>query len=248
LNKELLDFFDEVEQHHWWWEGRRQVLRQSLGRKKNTRILDVGCGTGETMTFLEHWLDDPFVFGVDNSSQATRYARSRSHDVIQANAFTLPFEDGYFDYVLLLDVMEHIEDDLNMLLEANRVIHSGGRIIITVPALEFLWSSHDLGQGHFRRYTRSRLIELAKRAGFKIEKLSYFNFFFSLPIMLIRLLSRVKVLARMGNYDNPINYSVAHIRIFNEILKFVFLAEIKAMRYFNYPWGISLHCVLSKQE
>jgi hypothetical protein len=66
--------------------------------------------------------------------------------------------------------------------------------------------------------------------------------------MLIRLLSRVKVLARMGNYDNPINYSVAHIKIFNEILKLIFLAEIKAMRYFNYPWGISLHCVLSKQE
>lgn len=249
MNGELLDFFDEVEQHHWWWEGRRQILRQALTRREKVRILDIGCGTGETMTFLERWLDRPFVCGVDNSAQATRYARARCHDsVIQANAFTLPFENAFFDQVLLLDVLEHIEDDRAMLIEASRVIRSGGRIIITVPALQFLWSNHDAGQGHFRRYVRGRLVDLAKEAGLKIEKLSYFNFFLSLPIMAIRLLSKIKALGRLGNYDNPLNYSVAHVKIFNEMLKFVFLAEIKAMKYLDYPWGVSLHCVLSKQD
>jgi SAM-dependent methyltransferase len=249
LNEQLLDFFDEVEKRHWWWEGRRQILRQALARKSNPRILDIGCGTGETMTFLEQWLVDPFVYGVDNSQQATAYARARGHDnVLQGDAFALPFEDGFFDNVLLLDVMEHIENDMALLVEVSRVTHSGGKIIITVPALEFLWSNHDLGQGHFRRYTRGKLIELAKMAGLKIQKLSYFNFFFSLPIVTIRLLSKTKVLGRLGNYDNPINYSVANIKIFNEMLKYTFLVEIKGMQYINYPWGISLCCILNKPE
>jgi SAM-dependent methyltransferase len=249
LNEQLLDFFDKVEKRHWWWEGRRQILRQALTRKKNARILDIGCGTGETMSFLERWLVDPSVYGVDNSQQATAFARARGHEnVTLIDALTLPFEEHFFDNVLLLDVMEHIEDDLALLVEASRVTHSGGKIIITVPALEFLWSNHDLGQGHYRRYTRGKLIALTKVAGLKIEKLSYFNFFFSLPIMIIRLLSKTKTLGRLGNYDNPINYSVANITIFNEMLKYIFLAEIKGMQYFNYPWGISLCCILSKQE
>ncbi|KKS94738.1 MAG: Methyltransferase type 11 [Candidatus Collierbacteria bacterium GW2011_GWB1_44_6] len=248
MNEKLLRHFHEIEKIHWWWEGRRQILRQSLEKKPGLKILDIGCGTGETLTFLEGCLDKPKLYGIDNMPVAIDFARKRGHKNIRlVDAKKLPFNANSFDYVLLLDVIEHIEDDSGILLEAKRVLKKGGKIIITTPALQFIWSEHDSEQGHFRRYTRSRMRWLAIKTRLAIDRISYFNFFLSPAIILLRLLGRLKPFKKVNSYDSKLNYDIAKKSLINDLLKIIFVTEIKLMKYISYPIGISIFTVLKKK-
>lgn len=247
MNEQLLHYFNEIEKHHWWWEGRRQILRQEIKKVKNLRILDIGCGTGETLTFLDSYLPIPKLSGVDSSQVAVNYAKKRGHsDIRKVDALNLPYQDNTFDYILLLDVIEHIKDDASLLSEAKRVLKKGGKILITSPALQFIWSDHDRDQGHFRRYTRTMIKKLANNEKLKIMRISYFNFFLSPAIIVIRLLSNLKPLKKLGAYDSDLNFNIAKKSFVNEILKFIFTTEIKIMKYVSYPIGISVFALLKK--
>ena len=247
MNEKLLEYFNDIEKHHWWWEGRREILRQELPQKKHMQVLDIGCGTGETMTFVKSFLKKSKVVGVDNSQLAVKYAQKRGHEVYKVDAQKLPFKNNSFDVILLLDVIEHIKDDQLFLTEAMRVLKSEGKIIITAPALQFIWSRHDTGQGHQRRYTRHMMRELAVSCGLSISRLSYFNFFLSPAIIAIRLLGRLPLFSRLGEYDSDLNYKVADKNVVNSILKIIFVSEIKLMRFLSYPIGISVCAVFRKK-
>lgn len=247
MNEKLLGYFNEIEKHHWWWEGRRQILRQSIAQKKGLKILDIGCGTGETLTFLNAYLPKPDLYGIDNSPVAIKFARKRGHKkILKIDARKLPYKNGTFDYILLLDVLEHIENDTTILLEAKRVLKKTGRVIITTPALQFIWSEHDSEQGHFRRYVRHRIRKIAAKTKLSITKLSYFNFFLSPAIIGIRLLSRIKPFKKYGEYDSKLNFNLAKKPLANGILKAIFVTEIKIMKYLNFPFGISIFSILQK--
>lgn len=247
MDEKLLGHFNRIEKHHWWWEGRRQILRQEIKKGTSLKILDIGCGTGETLSFLKKYLDKPDLFGVDSSPIAVEYARNRGHQQItQTDAGKLAFESGSFDYVLLLDVIEHIKDDSKVLEEAKRVLKNDGKILITVPALQFLWSEHDSQQGHFRRYVRKRIKRLARTAKLRIERISYFNFFLSPFIIGVRLLSRIKMFSNLGDFDSNLNYDVANKNLINKVLTFIFVNEIRLMKHINYPFGISIFAVMKK--
>jgi ubiquinone/menaquinone biosynthesis C-methylase UbiE len=248
MNERLLGYFHEIEKIHWWWEGRRQILRQSIERKPEQKILDIGCGTGETLTFLENYLERPDLYGVDNLPAAIDFAKKRGHkNILKVDAQKLPFKDNTFDYVLFLDVIEHIKDDVAILSEAKRVLKKGGRIIITTPALQFIWSDHDTEQGHYRRYTRRRMRDLGKKTRLAIDQMSYFNFFLSPGIIFLRLLGRLKPFKSVNSYDSKLNYDVAKKSLVNDILKHIFVGEIKLMKYFSYPIGISIFTILRKK-
>lgn len=242
----LLEKFNEIEKIHWWWEGRRELIKGLLGGLEYKRILDVGCGSGETLSFLKTLFPKAELYGIDTSQKATQFSKKRGHkNIFKANALNLPFKNGFFDLVLILDVIEHIEDDAGVVKEAARVLRKKGKIIITSPALPFIWSGHDTNQGHERRYTRRRFRMLAKKAGLKVDFISYFNFLFSLPIISMRLLSRLKPLRSLSNYDNSVNFDVAHVSLINELLKFLFTSEVRMVKYFKYPLGISVVAKLS---
>ena len=145
-----------------------------------------------------------------------------------------------------MDVLEHIADDQAVLNEAKRVLKKGGRILITSPGLSFIWSAHDTEQGHKRRYTRRNIKKLAQNSELKVEFISYFNFFLSPPIIIIRLLSNIKPLHSLVDYDSGINYDIAKKGIINSILKNIFIVEIRAIRFIKYPIGISIVALLKK--
>ena len=215
--------------------------------KSNLNILDIGCGTGETLSFLKKYLDQPDLSGVDSSPVAVAYSKKRGHhQIFRVDAEKLPFKDNTFDYVLLLDVLEHIKDDSIALIEAKRVLKNNGKIIITVPALQFLWSEHDAQQGHFRRYVRRGIKSLAKKSKMTIEKISYFNFFLSPAIIAVRLLSRIKLFSKLGDFDSNLNYDVANKNLVNKILTSIFVGEIRLLKRINYPFGISIFSVMKK--
>lgn len=250
MSRRLLQYFNDIERFHWWWTGRRQLVRQllnqSLGSKKNPSVLDIGCGTGETISFIKSLYPKSQVFGLDTSPLAVDYAKARGHQVIVGNALKLPYKDNTFDAVLLLDVIEHIKDDQGVLIEAKRILKPDGVVILTAPGLPFIWSDHDTNQGHKRRYTRRRFRRLAEATSLRPDFISYFNFFLSPLVIVVRLLGRLPVMKYFNSYDSKLNYSIAYHGLPNTLLTQVFVNEIKLMRYITYPIGISVGVMLRK--
>lgn len=246
MNEDLLGKFNEVEKFHWWWAGRQELIKDLLIKQKPQKILDVGCGTGETLTFLKRIFPKAKLQGVDYLPEAVSYTRSRGHSAKRADALNLPFPDASFDVVLLLDVIEHIKNDSGAIREAKRVLKSGGVIVLTAPALQFIWSAHDIGQGHERRYTRHMLMRLAAKNEMTVPFISYFNFFLSPIVIAIRLFSRLPIFSRLGQYDSRLNYQLAHQKLVNNLLKFIFISEIKMLKLIRYPIGISIAVKMRK--
>ncbi len=248
MNEGLLESFNKVEKIHWWWEGRRELLKLFLTKTRPKKILDIGCGTGETLTFLKTIFPNADLFGIDYSSKAVKFSKDRGHkNIFKAGANKLPFKKNTFDVILFLDVLEHIDDDFGAIKEAKRVLKSGGKIIITGPSLNFIWSDHDTNQGHKRRYSRKDLKKLCFDSDLNLKFLASFNFFLSFPIIIIRLLSRIKPLRSFANYSNSLNYDIAYSNPMNSLLKYIFVKEVCTLKYIRYPFGISVSAVYTKK-
>lgn len=166
-----------IERELWWYRGRRQVcralLRRSLGPGRERRVLDVGCGTGFNFGMLAEF---GRVEGVEPSQEGLDYCRARGlSGVVQAEADALPFEDGSFDLVTALDVIEHLDDDAGALREFHRVLKPGGTVLIYTPALPVLYGEHDRIVHHRRRYMRGSLLRVLESGGFRVVHASYVN-------------------------------------------------------------------------
>lgn len=137
-------------------------------------ILDVGCGTGYNIRRMS--AAGIRVVGLDARPEglASSRAASLALPLAQADAVLLPLADASADIVLLLDVLEHADDEA-VLAQVWRVLRPGGAAIITVPALPWLWSYRDEAAGHRRRYTRRGLVDLLHRVGFRNVSASYFQ-------------------------------------------------------------------------
>jgi SAM-dependent methyltransferase len=181
----------ELEDGHWWFRGRRAVLWSLLRRAgfaPTPRILDAGCGTGRNLA--EFGRLGP-ARGVDPSPQAIAYCRSRGlEDVVEGRIEALPFPDADFDVLLATDVLEHVEHDDAALVELRRVAAPGARLLVTVPAYQWLWSQHDDSHHHLRRYTARRLRERMRPAGWCPLHESYFNTALLPPIAVVRTVGR----------------------------------------------------------
>src|SRR5207237_9419755 len=196
LKLEYFAEYSQVEDVHWWFFGRRRVLLQVLDRylgkngSHERRILDVGCGTGTMLTYLASYGQ---AQGVDIDEEAVGYCRERGlTDVRLGAAETLPFEDGSFDLVTALDVVEHLHDDAAALRGLRRVLRPGGKVLVTVPAHPFLWGDQDEVNLHKRRYVAPQVRERLTATGFDVLRLTYINAFMLAPIALVRMLRRLE--------------------------------------------------------
>ena len=229
-----------VEQAHWWYTGRRKILagfveaicRQVTDRRP--RILDVGCGTGANLLMLAEYGD---AEGVDISEDALAFCRERGLDKVRLGAGEqLPYDDGTFDLVTAFDVVEHMDDDLAGLREMRRVLRPGGRALLFVPTFMFLWGLQDDVSNHRRRYRLPELRRVLEQAGFEIERTTYANITFFLPILVMRQLMRLTGVK--AESENNINVSAL-----NGVLGSVFGAESWLLRVMNLPFGVSGLCV-----
>jgi SAM-dependent methyltransferase len=229
-----------VEQSHWWHIGRRKILagfveeicRQVTDRRP--RILDVGCGTGANLLMLSKYGD---AEGVDVSEDALAFCRERGLDKVRLGAGEeLPYEDATFDLVTAFDVVEHMDDDLAGLREMRRVLRPGGRVLLFVPTFMFLWGVQDDVSHHRRRYRLPELQRVLEEAGFEMERATYANITFFLPILLVRKLMRLTGIKTES--ENKITVSAL-----NGVLGRVFGAESWLLRYMNLPFGVSGLCV-----
>lgn len=156
-----LELIGPDQEHHWYYASKSRALRRALEDYQPRHILDVGAGSGFFSRVLLRDTTAQSAVCVDPG-----YVEDRSElyfDKPLAFRRTIPATEA--DLVLLMDVLEHVDDDVGLLRDVRSRVAPRARFIVSVPAFSWLWSRHDEFLGHRRRYTRTRLCEVLAAAG-----------------------------------------------------------------------------------
>jgi 2-polyprenyl-3-methyl-5-hydroxy-6-metoxy-1,4-benzoquinol methylase len=230
---------------HWWYRGRRRIVASELERlslRPGCAVLDAGCGAGQTLDDLARLGTVHGVHGVDMSRHAVDAARARGHINVQVSGIEhLPHGDEAFDLVTCLDVVEHTPDDTVTFAELFRVTRPGGYLLVTAPAYQLLWSSHDVANQHYRRYRLGTLADAAAKAGWRLERRTYFNSLLLPPAAIVRLARRSRAHA-----EERSDLSLTP-RWLNPLLELPLRIEAALIRAgVKLPAGLSLLAVFAK--
>jgi SAM-dependent methyltransferase len=236
-----------LETTHWWFAGKRFLVTATLDRcfapsSIRHAILDIGCGTGMMMQAME---SHGRTYGLEVSPDAIRLSKQRGlHRIVRSNAGTdLPFKNAAFDAVTCLDVLEHLDDDRNLIKEIFRVVKPGGYVIVTVPAFQIQWSRHDVAIHHKRRYTKQMMLDRTAGYPWRIRKASYFNMVLFLPILAIR---KARGLLSTEVQTPRSDFALKLPGCLNDALSWLMITEIKCLRCMDFPFGVSFVLVLHK--
>ncbi len=194
MQREQYELLATLEDSHWWFLGRRQILCDLIDAilppQRRSVIVDVGCGAGANLAALSPAHE---CIGIDASEEALGHARRRFPAISFVRADG-PEEAadviGRADLLMLNDVLEHVEHDREFLQGVLALAAPGAHVLITVPADMSLWGPHDVSHGHFRRYTRRELAELWHDLPVEARLVSYFNTRLYPIVRLIRTLGR----------------------------------------------------------
>jgi len=230
----------ESEDVHWWFVGRRNILRSIIDRcvplPRNAAVLEAGCGSGGNLTLLSDY-GDLHAFEYNEQARGIAARRTSSRVAFGALPGEIGFGDKTFDLIALLDVLEHVDEDLESLVALRDRLTDGGSIIITVPAVPALWSDHDVMHHHKRRYSKSQLSRRLREAGLATQRIGYFN----------SLLFPLALLQRVGSWLGSGSTGAAvPPRPVNRWLASIFSFEAKLLGWLNFPIGLSLYAVARK--
>lgn len=164
------DILGEAVSEHWYYRSKALALLSYVKHLNPKFVLDVGAGSGFFSKELLKKTDTKEALCIDTSYHSERNelvygkpARYRTHSG--------PVD---VDLVLMMDVLEHVDNDVGLLCEYADKVSAGTHFLITVPAFSFLWSGHDEFLGHKRRYTLKEIEKVAGNAGLIVERRSYF--------------------------------------------------------------------------
>ena len=245
VKKEIYSQIQNIEQTHWWYIARRKIIFDWVSRVLSDyptpRVLDVGCGTGFNVEHLGA-CGYNHVMGLDSSTESLVFCRSRKlTNLICGDAAWPPLRHESFDVIMALDLVEHLDDDVQALREFGRLLKSGGSLIVFTPAFDFLWSLQDEVGHHRRRYTAGELQQKLEKVGLRTHKLTYVNTFLFPFIWAGRIALRL-----FRNSVQVVSENDLHPAWSNGLLQAIFAAECPLLRHVNFPFGVSLLCVARK--
>jgi len=231
-----------TEDRHWWFCGRRAIAEaviRSLDLPQGAKILEIGAGTGGNIAMLEQF---GAVSAVEMSDLARQIALEKTgRDFLPGHLpDNIPVEPASFDLICLFDVLEHVAEDEASLEAIRHMLKPGGRVVLTVPAHQWLWSTHDVGLHHMRRYSRSLLRGRIEAAGYRIDRLTYTNAALFPVAALARLADRMRKPARPSGHATPPGP-------INAVMRAMFSAERRIVPNAALPFGVSLLAVFGKE-
>ncbi|PLX47117.1 MAG: class I SAM-dependent methyltransferase [Desulfobulbaceae bacterium] len=232
------------ESSNWWFRSRNQILMWYLATK-NKHFLsfhEIGCGTAYVLEGVRKAYPDAQLFGSEYFEEGLLFARARvpSAKFRQLDATMMGDVDS-FDVIGAFDVIEHVEQDEQVLANIARALKPGGAVMITVPQHRWLWSVVDEQACHVRRYTRSELVGKIKGVGLSVE---YVTSFVSLLVPLMYL---VRLRVRPVNYEPLSEFKIPKWLnwSFEAIMKLEFMLLKIGVRF---PVGGSLFLVAKKHD
>ena len=170
MDRRVYDRMAEHDSTHWWYRARRDILADYLhrygGLPRGARILEIGCGTGHNLPMLAR-------FGTVDALEIDPAARAIAGERLGRPVGDAPLPElpgvarGAYDLVAVLDVVEHIEDDVAALRAMATLLKPGGKVLIAVPAHQWMWSAHDVVNHHHRRYSKVTLDKAIADAGLR---------------------------------------------------------------------------------
>ena len=244
MEKDFYLQYASVEDKHWWFVARRQILQQVICRlnlPKNAQILEAGCGTGGNLQMLSRYGE---VSAMELNQIACQLANQRQVTDVKRGSLpdNIPFSSDY-DLILILDVIEHLNDDLSALEALYYKLKPGGYLLVTVPAYMFLWSEHDEINHHKRRYRLKALKQVVKKAGYEVSYGSYFNTFLFPLVVIVRILAKLLPKQNTNQISSDL---VVPSKPVNQILKWLFASERYLIDKFTLPFGVSVLLLAKK--
>lgn len=234
----------QLESSYWWHQSRirwaENIIREHVRNPQDLDVLDYACGTGGFLNQLNTSFGFRNCKGVDISRQAIDAARKYGDFFEVISPSDLTHVSGK-DLILLMDVLEHIEDDYNFIKTLLDRMKEGSYLLISVPAFQGLYSSWDKTLGHFRRYTHKTLKQLVVDCGGQVIYKGY-GFSYMVPIIYFKR----KVLE--AKYI-PSNCEFPPVSPFlNRLLLMLNQMEIWASQCISIPFGSSLFYLVQKIE
>ena len=222
---------------HWYYASKAKFMRRTLGGYTPMEVLDVGAGSGFFSRYLLTETDTKSAVCVDPN-----YPEERTETI---DGKLMDFRHGISgsgaDLVLLMDVLEHVPDDVALLREYVDKVGSGTRFLVTVPAFRFMWSGHDDYLGHYRRYTVPQMRDVMEAAGLKVDNGCYcFGAVFPIAFA-VRMAGN---LLKRG--AEPRSHMTKHGSTTNAVLKSLCAAETPFFQG-NRIAGLSVLCVGHKE-
>jgi len=245
MDTEAYEEMIELQEKHWWFVARRDVIQSliklEMPHSPTTKVLEIGCGVGGNIELLGR---SGNYLGIDMHLPAIEYCSGKfpQFEFRCSRIEEIP-KDSYphnFDSIYILDVLEHIDNEVEILNEARNYLTDDGKILVTVPAYQFLWSPHDDFVHHVRRYTNKSLRKVLEEAGYKVERLSYFNSIL-FPLALIQRLGSKLLKKKLSTHlSTP-------PKIINWLFREIFSHEAGILKYTNLPLGLSILAVVTKK-
>ena len=229
----------ELDQRHWWYRARREVLAALIRRRamppKDGRILEIGCGTGHNLAMLGQFGQ---VDAVELDEEARGIASQRlGRDVMGAPLPELAGVPGDYDLIGAFDVIEHIDDDAAAVMTIASRLKPGGKLVVSVPAHGWMWSAHDVVNHHKRRYSKASLKRLIEESPLRLDAIGYFNSLLFPLAVAQRTASKIA-----GRDDADVKLPPAPL---NAALEKAFAAERHLIGRVPLPPGLSLFAVAS---
>jgi SAM-dependent methyltransferase len=243
LNPEEYEVMYRVEDRHWWYGGMAAITRALLERwyrpGQGLGILDAGCGTGAAMTsYLAAY---GRVIGFDLSGIALDFCRRRqAAHLARASVMALPFASGSFDLVTSFEVLYErgVSDDSAAVRELIRVLVPGGRLLLRLPAYDWLRGRHDQAVHTARRYTARKVSALLHGNGLTVEHVTYANMLLFPLAVIKRLTERI-----LPPGHEPASDLTLNLGPLNGFFRAVLAAEAPWIKRTSLPFGLSVVAV-----
>lgn len=236
------DLLMHADRDHWWFRSKAALVATALRRTGGAPhgvgwLVDAGAGSGGVTAMLG-WAPERVVVVEGNLALVSQAHRAHGLAGVQAVVERLPLADGSAEVVCLLDVIEHIADPLPTLREAARVLAPGGRLVVNVPAHQWLWSAADDFLGHVKRYSRPSLGEELETAGFQPQLMTHVFSWLVPPVWLKR---RV---ASGGGAELGLDQTSP---VIDRVAMALTMAERGLIGRASLPFGTSVLCVAERQ-